>query len=156
MEKNVLTREGFNKLEEELEYLKATKRKEVSERIKQALAFGDLSENSEYDEAKNEQSLVESRILEIEALIKNVHVVDDREIDTNSVYIGSKVLVKDLDRNKNFEYKIVGTSEANPIEGKISSDSPIGASLLNKREKEKVRVHTPGGIRNFEILEIFK
>ena len=156
MEKNVLTREGFNKLEEELEYLKATRRKEISERIKQALAFGDLSENSEYDEAKNEQSLVESRILEIEALIKNAHVVDDREIDTNSIYIGSKVLVKDLDRNKNFEYKIVGTSEASPMEGKISSDSPIGSSLLNKRENEKVRVHTPGGIRNFEILEIFK
>lgn len=156
MEKNVLTREGFNKLEKELEYLKATRRKEISERIKQALAFGDLSENSEYDEAKNEQSLVESRILEIEALIKNAHVVDDREIDTNSIYIGSKVLVKDLDRNKNFEYKIVGTSEASPMEGKISSDSPIGSSLLNKRENEKVRVHTPGGIRNFEILEIFK
>lgn len=156
MEKNVLTREGYDKLEEELEYLKATRRKEVSERIKQALAFGDLSENSEYDEAKNEQSLVESRILEIESLLKNAHVVDDREIDTDSIYIGCKVVVRDKDKNKDFEYKIVGTSEASPIEGKISSDSPIGSSLLSKREGEKVRVHTPGGIRNFEILKIFK
>lgn len=156
MEKSVLTREGYNKLEEELEYLKATRRKEVSERIKQALAFGDLSENSEYDEAKNEQSLVESRILEIESLLKNAHVVDDKEIDTDSIYIGCKVVVRDTDKNKDFEYKIVGTSEASPIEGKISSDSPIGSSLLSKREGEKVRVHTPGGIRNFEILKIFK
>ncbi len=156
MSKNVLTREGFDKLEEELEYLKATRRKEVSERIKKALAFGDLSENSEYDEAKNEQALVETRILEIEALIKNAHVVDDREIDTDSVYIGCKVVVKDLDKDKNFEYKIVGSSEASPVEGKISSDSPIGKELLNKRENDIVRVHTPGGIRNFKVLEIFK
>ena len=154
--KTVLTREGFEKLEKELENLKVNRRKEVSERIKKALAFGDLSENSEYDEAKNEQALVETRILEIETLIKNAKVIDDREIDTNVVYVGSKVLVEDLDKNKQFEYKIVGSSESNPIEGKVSSDSPIGSELLNKRVDDVVKIHTPGGIRNFKLLKIFK
>ena len=154
--KTVLTREGFDKLEKELENLKVTRRKEVSERIKKALAFGDLSENSEYDEAKNEQALVETRILEIETLIKNAKVVDDHEIDTNLVYVGCKVLVEDLDRNQQFEYKIVGSSESTPLEGKLSSDSPIGSELLDKKENDIVRIHTPGGIRNFKLLKIFK
>ena len=154
--KTVLTREGFEKLEHELENLKVNRRKEVSERIKKALAFGDLSENSEYDEAKNEQALVETRILEIESLIKNAKVIDDKEIDTSVVYVGSKVLVEDLGKNKQFEYKIVGSSESNPIEGKVSSDSPIGSELLNKKENDTVRIHTPGGIRNFKVLKIFK
>lgn len=157
MEKQtILTKEGLQNLEEELEYLKVTKRKEVSERIKKALAFGDLSENSEYDEAKNDQALVETRILEIENIIKTAKVVDDKDVNTNSIFVGCKVSVRDLDNQKDFEYKIVGSSEADPVQGKISSDSPIGSELLRKRKGDRVKVHTPGGIRNFEILKIFK
>lgn len=157
MEKQtILTKEGLQNLEEELEYLKVTKRKEVSERIKKALAFGDLSENSEYDEAKNDQALVETRILEIENIIKTAKVVDDKDVNTNSIFVGCKVSVRDLDNQKDFEYKIVGSSEADPVQGRISSDSPIGSGLLGKRKGDKVKVHTPGGIRNFEILKIFK
>ena len=157
MEKQtILTKEGLQNLEEELEYLKVTKRKEVSERIKKALAFGDLSENSEYDEAKNDQALVETRILEIENMIKTSKVLDDKDINTNSIFVGCKVSVRDLDNKKDFEYKIVGSSEADPLQGKISSDSPIGSELLGKRKEDKIKVRTPGGIRNFEILKIFK
>ena len=157
MEKQtILTKEGLQNLEEELEYLKVTKRKEVSERIKKALAFGDLSENSEYDEAKNDQALVETRILEIENMIKTSKVLDDKDINTNSIFVGCKVSVRDSDSNKTFEYKIVGSSEADPVQGKISSDSPIGSELLGKRKGDKVKIRTPGGIRNFEILKIFK
>ena len=157
MEKQtILTKEGLQNLEEELEYLKVTKRKEVSERIKKALAFGDLSENSEYDEAKNDQALVETRILEIENIIKTAKVVNDKDVNTNSIFVGCKVSVRDLDDKKDFEYKIVGSSEADPLQGKISSDSPVGSGLLGKRKGDKVKVHTPSGIRNFEILKIFK
>ena len=157
MEKQtILTKEGLQNLEEELEYLKVTKRKEVSERIKKALAFGDLSENSEYDEAKNDQALVETRILEIENMIKTSKVLDDKDINTNSIFVGCKVSVRDLDNKKSLEYKIVGSSEADPLQGKISSDSPIGSELLGKRKGDKIKVRTPGGIRNFEVLKIFK
>ena len=156
MEKQTILTEGLQNLEEELEYLKVTKRKEVSERIKKALAFGDLSENSEYDEAKNDQALVETRILEIENMIKTSKVLDDKDINTNSIFVGCKVSVRDLDNKKDFEYKIVGSSEADPVQGKISSDSPIGSELLGKRKGDKIKVRTPGGIRNFEILKIFK
>lgn len=151
---NIITKEGLQNLEKELEYLKATKRKEVSERIKKALAFGDLSENSEYDEAKNEQSLVEMRVLEIENIIKTSRVLDERDIDTNSVFVGSKVVIRDLDKNTEFEYKIVGASEADPANGKISSDSPIGMALLGSKIGSSVKSHTPNGVRNFKILEI--
>ena len=153
---NIITKEGLQNLEKELEYLKATKRKEVSERIKKALAFGDLSENSEYDEAKNEQSLVEMRILEIEKIIKTSRILDEKDIDTNSVFVGCKVTIQDLDKNRNLEYKIVGSSESDPINYKISSDSPIGMALLGNKIGTNVKAHTPNGIRNFKILEINK
>lgn len=151
-----LTREGLENLEKELDHLKAVKRKEVSERIKKALAFGDLSENSEYDEAKNEQALIETRILEIESIIKTSKVLDDADVDTNCVFVGCSVRVSDLDRNKTYSYKVVGSSESDPLNSKISSDSPIGVELLGKCVGDTIRVHTPGGIRNFKILEISK
>lgn len=151
-----LTREGLENLEKELDHLKAVKRKEVSERIKKALAFGDLSENSEYDEAKNEQALIETRILEIESIIKTSKVLDDADVDTNCVFVGCSVRVSDLDRNETYLYKVVGSSESDPINNKISSDSPIGTELLGKCVNDTIRVHTPGGIRNFKILEISK
>ena len=151
-----LTREGLENLEKELENLKAVKRKEVSERIKKALAFGDLSENSEYDEAKNEQALIETRILEIESIIKTSKVLDDSDINTNCVFVGCSVQVEDVDRKKSCSYKIVGSSESDPLNNKISSDSPIGSELLGKRVGDVLNVHTPGGIRTLKILEIFK
>jgi len=155
--KSILTKEGLENLEKELEYLKVTKRKEASERIKKALAFGDLSENSEYDEAKNEQALIETRILEIESIIKTSTIVDEKDIDTGSVYVGCQVSVKDLDNNCDLNYRIVGLGESDPINNKISSDSPVGAALLGSRVGESVRVHIPNGkIRNFEILNILE
>ena len=153
-QKNIITKEGFQNLEKELEYLKATKRKEISERIKKALAFGDLSENSEYDEAKNEQSLVEMRILEIEKILKTSKILDEKDIDTNSVFVGCKVIIQDLDKNIKLEYKIVGSSEADPVNSKISSDSPIGLALLGNKVGTDIKAQTPNGIRNFKILEI--
>ena len=118
-----ITYEGLKKLEEELDYLKLTKRKEVAEKIKEAKSFGDLSENSEYDEAKNEQAIVEAKILELETMLKNVEVIDENEITTDSVTVGVKVLVYDFDEEEEVEYQIVGSSESNPSEGKISDSS---------------------------------
>lgn len=151
-----LTREGLENLEKELENLKAVKRKEVSERIKKALAFGDLSENSEYDEAKNEQALIETRILEIESIIKTSKVLDDSDIDTNCVFVGCSVQVEDLDRKESCSYKIVGSSESDPLNNKISSESPLGSELLGKHVNDTLSIHTPGGIRNIKVLEIYK
>lgn len=150
----IITKEGLENLEKELEDLKVNKRKEVSERIKKALSFGDLSENSEYDEAKNEQALVETRILEIESIIKTSKVVDESDVDTDSVFVGCNVLLEDLDKKRELEYKIVGLSEADPVNNRISSDSPIGLKLLGKKEGDHVKVVTPGGMRNFKVLKI--
>ncbi len=152
----LLTNEGLKKLEEELEYLKVEKRKEIAEKIKGALSFGDLSENSEYDEAKNEQALVEARIIDIENRLKRVKVIDEEEITTNAVHIGSKVKIKDIEFDEICEYKIVGSSEADPINGKISDESPVGMGLLGHEVGDKVEVETPGGIMEYEILEISK
>ena len=153
----ILTKEGLENLEKELEDLKVNKRKEASERIKKALAFGDLSENSEYDEAKNEQALIETRILEIESIIKTATIIDEDSFDTSSVFVGCLVSVKDLDRNCEFEYRIVGVGESDPLNNKISSDSPVGSSLLGSHIGESVRIHIPNGsVRNFEVLNISK
>ena len=153
--KSILTKEGLENLEKELEYLKVTKRKEASERIKKALAFGDLSENSEYDEAKNEQALIETRILEIESIIKTSTIVDANDVDTDAVYVGCKVLVKDLENSCELSYRIVGVGESDPLNNKISSDSPVGAALLGSRIGDSVKIHIPNGkIRNFEVLDI--
>ncbi len=151
-----LTQEGLKNLENELENLKTVRRKEVAEKIKVALSFGDLSENSEYDEAKNEQAIMESRILEIEAMLKNVQVIDEDELGTDKVHVGSKIKVHDIEYDEVLDYRIVGSSEANPREGKISDESPVGAAFLGHKAGQKVKVKTPGGTCEYKILEIYK
>ena len=148
--------EGLKKLQEELEYLKTTKRKEVAEAIKVARGFGDLSENSEYDEAKNEQGLVEARIAEIDAMLKNVKVIDENNIKTDSVDVGNRVKVMDETFGEEIEYTIVGSSEANPVEFKISDESPIGKALIGAAIGETVKAETPGGEIVMKVLEISK
>lgn len=152
----VLTDEGLKKLEEELEQLKTEKRKEIAEKIKVALSFGDLSENSEYDEAKNEQAMVEARIAQIEAMLKNVKLIDDDEITTEAVTLGAKVLVLDVEFNENLEYQIVGSTEADPDHNRISDESPVGRALIGHKVGETVSVEAPGGMIDFRILEIKK
>lgn len=152
----ILTEEGLKNLENELENLKTVRRKEVAEKIKVALSFGDLSENSEYDEAKNEQAIIEARIIEIEAMLKNVKVIDEHELSTEHVNVGSKVKVEDMEYKEIIDYKIVGPSEADPREGRISDESPVGAALIGHQAGDMVKVETPGGICTYKIIEIFK
>ena len=150
----LLTDEGLKKLEEELEYLKTEKRKDVAEKIKHARGFGDLSENSEYDEAKDEQAKVELRIVEIEKMLKHAKVIDNDDINLDIVSVGSKLRIFDYDFDEEVSYTIVGSTEADPENGKISDESPIGKALLGKALGETVDVETPGGIVKLKILEI--
>ena len=152
-----LTKEGLLALEAELDELKSTKRKEIAEKIKVALSFGDLSENSEYDEAKNEQAIMEARIADIEAMLKNAEIIDESAIDTERVSIGASVLVKirkpsgeEMER----EYRIVGSNEANPREGRISDESAIGKALIGNRIGAELDVEVPAGVMHYEILAI--
>jgi len=154
MKKHVMTYEGVKKLEEELENLKSVKRKEITEKIKVALSFGDLSENSEYDEAKNEQAFLEGRILQLENKLKNTSVVDESEIPADIVGVGSVVKVKDYNFNEDVEYFIVGSAEADPLENKISNESPVGSGLLGKKVGDIVEISVPDGISKYEILGI--
>ncbi len=152
----VLTKEGVAKLEAELEELKTVKRREIAEKIKVALSFGDLSENSEYDEAKNEQGIIESRIADIEATLAHAQIIDADDITTEKVGIGTVVKMLDLEMNEEMEFQIVGTSEANIDKGKMSDESPIGAALMGHKIGEVVDVETPSGVIKFEILDISK
>lgn len=152
----LLTDEGLRKLEEELEYLKTQKRKEVAEKIKHARGFGDLSENSEYDEAKDEQAKVELRIVELEKMLKNAKVIDDSEINLDAVSVGTKLKIYDHEYDEELEYSIVGSTEADPAKGRISDESPIGKALLGKKTGDIVDVETPGGVIKLEILAIGK
>ena len=152
----ILTKDGVAKLEAELEELKTVKRREVAEKIKVALSFGDLSENSEYDEAKNEQGIVESRIAEIEATLAHAQVIDADDITTEKVGIGTVVKILDMEMEEEMEFQIVGTSEANIDKGQMSDESPIGAALIGHKVGEVVDVETPSGIIQFEILDISK
>ena len=152
----VLTYEGLEKLENELEYLKTEKRKEIASKIKQALAFGDLSENSEYDEAKNEQAQVEGRIVQLEKMLKNASVIDEDDIHTDVVGIGSKVMVLDMEFDEEVKYTIVGSTEADPSALKISNESPVGSALMGQAEGSVVDVQVPDGIIKFKILKISK
>ncbi len=156
VKQTILTDEGLKKLEDELEQLKTITRKEVAEKIKVALSFGDLSENSEYDEAKNEQALVESRIAQIEAMLKNVKILDEHEISNDIVSVGSKVRLFDKEFDEEVVYQIVGSTEADPMQGKISDESPVGKFLLGHKVGDVVEVETPGGICLYEVLEITK
>ncbi len=152
----VLTKDGVAKLEAELESLKTVKRREVAEKIKVALSFGDLSENSEYDEAKNEQGIVESRIAEIEATLAHAQIIDADDISTEKVGIGNVVKILDMEMEEKMEFQIVGTSEANIDKGQMSDESPIGAALLGHKIGEVVDVEAPSGMIQFKILEISK
>lgn len=152
----VLTQEGLRKMEEELEYLKSVKRREIAARIKQAIDFCDISENSEYDEAKNEQAFVEGRIATFEEKLRNAKLIDEVDISTEVVSIGSKVKLKDLDTGDVFEYMIVGSAEADPVENKISNESPVGSALLGEKKGSVVEVLVPAGTIRYEILDIMK
>lgn len=149
-----LTEDGLKQLEEELEYLKTKKRKEVSEKIKVALGFGDLSENSEYDEAKNEQAQVEARIVSVENMLKNAIVIDVSERDTSKVELGATVTIHDIEFDEDITYKIVGSTEADPDEGRLSDESPLGKSLMGKAEGEMIDVDAPAGVIQYKILKI--
>jgi transcription elongation factor GreA len=152
----LLTKEGLQDLEKELEQLKTVKRKEIAERIKVALSFGDLSENSEYDEAKNEQAIAESRVATIESMLQSVKIIDEETLDTEVIHVGSRVTVRDDKYDETASYKIVGSSEANPSAGKISDESPLGMSLIGHRVGDKLDVETPSGVIVYEVLEISK
>ena len=152
--KYVMTYEGVKKLEDELEHLKTVRRKEITEKIKVALSFGDLSENAEYDEAKNEQAFVEGRIVQLENMLKNATIVDESEISTDVVSIGSIVKVKDYEFDEEVEYIIVGSAEADPLNNKISNESPVGSGLVGKKVGDIVEVQIPDGVSKFEILGI--
>ena len=150
----LLTQEGYQKLEDELEILKTVRRREVADRIKVAISFGDISENAEYDEAKNEQAQVEERIIKLESMIRRAVIIDESKIDSNVVTIGSIVKVNDMDFEEEVEYTIVGSAEAAPYEGKISNESPVGKALLGRTIGDIVDVQVPDGVAKFEILEI--
>ena len=156
----ILTKEGLEKLENELEELKSVKRKEVAEKIKVALSFGDLSENSEYDEAKNEQAIIEARIADIEAMLKNVRVIDESELSGENVHIGSKVELRVFNPKTGssnvINYRMVGSNEADPVNGCISDESAVGRALLDHGIGDKVTVEVPAGMMEYEILAISK
>ena len=154
VKETLLTADGLKKLEEELTYYKSVRRIEVSERIKTAIEYGDISENSEYDEAKNDQAFTEGRILQLENMLKNAVVVDESELPNDVVSVGSIVKVKDYDFDEEVEYSIVGSAEADPMNFKISNESPVGSALIGKKVGDVVEVAVPSGINKFEVLGI--
>ena len=151
-----ITDDGLKKLQEELENLKTNGRADIAEKIKVARGYGDLSENSEYDEAKNEQAKIEARIVEIEAMLKNVEIIEDIKGKAKTVLIGVKVKVLDEEYDEECEYRVVGSTEADPREGKISDESPVGKALLGKKIGDEVIVDAPSGEFKLKILEISK
>ncbi len=152
----ILTQEGYDNLEKELNILKTEKRAEIAERIKIALGFGDLSENSEYDEAKTAQAENEVKIVELENKLRHAKIIDEKEIDTETVQIGNVVRVNDLEFNEKIEYTIVGSTEVNLAENKISNESPLGAALLGAKKNQVVEVNAPAGVMKYKILSIKK
>ncbi len=155
LEKEVFfTKEGLLKAEEELDYLKSVRRREVADRIKTALDYGDLSENAEYDQAKNEQAQLEEKIAKQEMMLRNAKIIDEEELSTEIVNVGSTVTVMDLEFKEEEVFTIVGSAEADPLEGKISNESPIGNSLIGKKLNEIVEIEVPGGLVKYEILTI--
>lgn len=152
----VLTSEGLKKLKDELENLKSVKRREIADKIKVALSFGDLSENSEYDEAKNEQGIIEARIAEIEKTLQNVKVLDANDLSTEHISIGNKVVLKDLETGEIMELHIVGSKEVDMKNGKISDESPVGKACLGRTKGDTIDVEAPVGILKFEVMDISK
>ncbi len=152
--KNILTYEGLKKYEDELHELKVVKRQEVAQKIKEAREQGDLSENAEYDAAKDEQRDIEARIEELEKILKNAEVVVEDEVDLDKINIGCKVRILDLEYNEELEYKIVGSTEANSLKGKISNESPVGKALIGAKIDDVVNVETQVGVLQYKVLEI--
>jgi len=157
-DQTLVTKEGLKKLKDELEHLKVTRRSEVAQRLKEAISYGDLSENSEYEEAKNEQAFVEGRIIELEQKIKNAKIITDKKTDgpaSKIIDIGSTVTFQNLtDGDEPEQYTIVGSTEAGPLEKKISNESPVGKGLLGKKKGDTVEIQTPGGSFKYEILKV--
>lgn len=149
----ILTRGGLEKLEKELEYLKSIKRREVAARIKNAISFGDISENSDNEDAKNEQAFIEGRIITLEKMLRNVRLIETAE-GSDSVSLGSTVVLKDLEFNEDFIYTIVGSAEANPAENKISNESPVGKAILGRKINDIVEVSVPAGVLKYQIIKI--
>jgi transcription elongation factor GreA len=152
----LLTYEGLKKLEEELDYLKGDKRKENAERIKAALAFGDISENSEYDDAKEQQAHDESRIMELEVMLKHATVIDDDDLDTRTVSVGTHVKIRDTKTKEEMDFHIVGSAEADPSAYKISNESPVGKTLISHKVGEVVEIEAPSGKIKYKIMDIHK
>ena len=154
--KNILTYEGLKKLEDELQDLKVVKRKEVADKIKESREQGDLSENAEYDAAKEEQRDIEARIEEIEKILKNAEVVVEDDVNLDQINIGCSVRIYDMEFEEESEYKIVGSTEANSLKGKISNESPVGKALMGKKVGDLVTVETQAGEISYKVLEIYR
>jgi transcription elongation factor GreA len=150
----ILTPEGFEKLRQEIDYLSNDKRREVAERIRIAREFGDIAENAEYDDAKNEQALLEHRIATLEERLRSARVLEKSDVKKDEVSVGSTVKLKDMETNKTVEYRIVGSAEANPAESKLSNESPVGKAILGRKKGEVVEVTAPRGALKFKILDI--
>ena len=150
----ILTPEGYEKLKQEIEYLSNDKRREVADRIRVAREFGDIAENAEYDDAKNEQALLEHRIATLEERLRNARVITKKDVAKDVVSIGSKVKLRDIDAKQTVEYRIVGSAEANPAENKLSNESPVGKAIMGKKKGEVVEVTAPRGAIKFKIVEI--
>ena len=154
MKEVILTREGYEKLTAEIEYLQTEKRREIAERIRIAREFGDIAENAEYDDAKNEQAMLEHRIATLEERLVEARIVAEDEISTDVVSIGSTVRLKDIEGKSTVEYHIVGSAEANPEERKLSNESPVGRAIMGRKKGETIEVNVPRGTMKFKILEI--
>lgn len=150
----ILTAEGLKKIEQKFDHLKSVRRREVAERIKQAIEFGDISENSEYEDAKNEQAFIEGEIITLEKMLRNSKLIDADDIVTDVVSIGATVILRDLEFGDELEYAIVGSAEADPVEFKISNESPVGQAILGQKVGSIVEVNVPAGILKYEVLEI--
>jgi transcription elongation factor GreA len=150
----ILTAEGYEKLKEEIRYLSTEKRREVAERIRTAREFGDIAENAEYDDAKNEQAMLEHRIAQLEERLANARVIEAGEVTTEAVSVGARVRLRDMDANQTVEYHIVGSAEANPAEQKLSNESPVGKAIMGRKKGEVVEVSAPRGSLKYKILDI--
>lgn len=150
----LLTKEGLKKLEDELEYLKSVKREEVAERIKQAIAFGDISENSEYEDAKNEQAFIEGRIASLEKTLKNARLMEDSDVAVDVVSLGSRVTLREVERGREITVTVVSSVESKIRDGKISDESPVGKAIIGKKKGDIVEVEAPAGIIKYEILNV--
>ncbi len=154
MKEIILTPEGYEKLKQEIDHLRTEKRREVAERIRVAREFGDIAENAEYDDAKNEQAMLEHKIAQLEERLLSARVITKKEISKDQVSVGSKVRLRDMQANKTFEYHIVGSAEANPAENKLSNESPVGKAIIGHKKGDVVEVSAPRGALKFKILEI--